>query len=427
LNSNDLRHKRGVLLRQAQQIVDKGKLSQEDEREYNRLIAESEELKKLIEHQELLDELNRSLPKPGEDNSLIPFTKTKPKEEWRNAITDEAVRVYRPDEEIRRLGKNGEENFSIGRFIKGVTTGDWKGAEVERRTMVEGTLGSGGYLVPAPLSNEIINLARNKAAVVQAGARTVIMDASTLKIARVAGDFAPYWRAENEAITVSDMSFETVTFEARTLAAYGKMSIELAEDAPNIDVVIRDSLASALALELDRVALLGSGSGAEPTGLANVAGITELEMGENGGALTDYDKLVDLYYAIAAANGQANAAIMAPRTAGELEKLKEATGNINPAKAPESWVGLKKFVTNQIPIDQVQGTSDDASTVFMGDFSKLMVGMRTPLVIELSRVAHDGTDSAFNKMQVHIRAYLRADVQLAVPAHLGQLIGIIPA
>jgi hypothetical protein len=54
-----------------------------------------------------------------------------------------------------------------------------------------------------------------------------------------------------------------------------------------------------------------------------------------------------------------------------------------------------------------------------------MIGLRTNLVMEVSRVAADGTDSAFANGQVWIRAYLRADVQLAHPKAFNVLTGIL--
>ena len=45
--------------------------------------------------------------------------------------------------------------------------------------------------------------------------------------------------------------------------------------------------------------------------------------------------------------------------------------------------------------------------------------------MEISRVAADSTGSAFTNAQVRIRAYLRADVQLAHPAAFVVLNGIL--
>jgi len=45
-----------------------------------------------------------------------------------------------------------------------------------------------------------------------------------------------------------------------------------------------------------------------------------------------------------------------------------------------------------------------------------MVGVRTSFRLEVSRTAADSSSSAFSNLQIFVRAYLRADVQLAHPA-----------
>ena len=60
------------------------------------------------------------------------------------------------------------------------------------------------------------------------------------------------------------------------------------------------------------------------------------------------------------------------------------------------------------------------SSVFIGDFTQLMIGLRTSFRLEVSRVAGD----AFTNLQVWIRAYLRADIQLAHPEAFCVLTGV---
>ncbi len=66
------------------------------------------------------------------------------------------------------------------------------------------------------------------------------------------------------------------------------------------------------------------------------------------------------------------------------------------------------------------GSSNDCSTAFVGDFSQMLLGVRTELTLEASRVA----DDAFEKMAVLIRGYLRCDVAVLRPQHFTKIIGI---
>jgi HK97 family phage major capsid protein len=85
---------------------------------------------------------------------------------------------------------------------------------------------------------------------------------------------------------------------------------------------------------------------------------------------------------------------------------------------------MRKLVTAQIPENLTQGTSTDSSEAYVRQWNELLIGMRQRLVIEASREASDATDSAFRQLQVHIRAYLRADVAVAHPAAFVVITGI---
>ena len=71
------------------------------------------------------------------------------------------------------------------------------------------------------------------------------------------------------------------------------------------------------------------------------------------------------------------------------------------------------------------GVGTNESEAYIGDFSQVLVGMRSDLVIEASREATIGSDNAWAQLQVHIRAYLRADVALLHPEHFVVLSGIL--
>jgi len=254
-----------------------------------------------------------------------------------------------------------DQPLSFGRYLKGLATGNWDGAEHER-ALSEGTATAGGHLVPTPLSARVIDLARNQTRVFQAGAITVPMTAQTLKLARLTGEGSPAWKAENATITAADMTFDSVTFTARTLVRLVTLSVELFEDAdPSSEDVIARSFASQLALELDRVALRGSGTTPEPRGVLNTSGITTTTHGANGANITNYDWFVDAAGAVLANNFDPNAHIVAPRTVTSLAKLKEATTNAYMAP-PISL--LPRLPTKQIPINLTVGTSTDASEIY---------------------------------------------------------------
>lgn len=327
----------------------------------------------------------------------------------------------RMSEYVRGTYPAEHEGLSLGKFVRGFVTGQWENADLERRAMAEGSVGSGGAMVPTPLSARVIDLIRNQSVVMRAGATTVPMSAPTLKLARLTTDPTAAWTAENATITSSDGVFEAVDFTARKLAALVKISTELIEDS-NADAVIENALAQVLALELDRVALFGTGTAPQPKGIHAYATsiIAETSMGTNGAQLTSFDPFSDAYFAIMGNNITPKVVIYSPRTAKSVDLLKSSV-DLTPLPPPESFKNLTKLVSNQISNALTQGSSSVASSAFVGDFAGLGIGMRTQLVIEASREA--GT--AFQDGQVWIRAYLRGDVQLLRPTAFNVIRGIL--
>jgi HK97 family phage major capsid protein len=301
-----------------------------------------------------------------------------------------------------------DEPLSFDRYLRGMATGQWDGADHER-ALAESSIGAGGALVPAPLSARVIDLARNRTVVFRAGAQTVPMTSATLALARLTSEGSPAWKSENAAITPGDMVFDRVTFTARTLVRTILLSVELFEDAdPSSEDVIARSFAGQMAVELDRAALLGSGTPPEPRGVVNQSGITTTTHGANGTGITNYDFWLDAIGAVRAAGFEPNAHIQAPRSSTSLSKLKEATTNAYLAP-PASM--LPMFTTRSVPITLTTGTSTDTSYLFTAQWDQLMVGIRTDFTLRFL-----GERFLADTLSYSFVAYLRADIQLAQPS-----------
>ena len=333
------------------------------------------------------------------------------------------VRFLTRGQRLADLVERSPEPFDLGKAIRGKITCNWSGAEAEKRALSEGLDTAGGFLIPEPVSAQIIDVARNLSCILQAGARTVPMDTNNLSLARLDSDPKAVWRVENAAIDEDDlMAFYKITLTAHTVAALVRMSIELLEDAPNVGPLTQKAISQALALELDRVGMFGSGSGAEPEGIFENADVPVISLGTNGGQIS-LDSLLEGKRTVLDANGTPGAMIYAPRTWEELAKLKDGEGQYF-STWPGGLSALKQLISNQVPINQVQGEASDASCLLMGDFGNVLLGMRTQTMIEATRVG--GADT-FSKLQVLVRAYLRADFAIVRATQLCVIKGIIPA
>jgi HK97 family phage major capsid protein len=268
----------------------------------------------------------------------------------------------------------------------------------------------------------------------RAGAQTIPMTSSTLSLAKKDSDLTGYWYGEEtrtSGLTESGLTLMRLLLQAKTLAVLGRASVELAEDAPNFGDVMAQEIAATMALELDRAVLFGiAASGWE--GLRNwitvdpTHSLNEVVAGANGAHLTAYTWFVQAIQKVLEGNypGTIDAltAVMAPRTWSTVEQLTEATTNA-PLRGPDSYNGLRKLVSSQLPITETQGSAQDASTVFVGDFSQIVVGMRTEQTLEISREAGD----AFTRLHVLYRGYLRADWSVLQPKWLTRIVGITVA
>lgn len=344
----------------------------------------------------------------------------------------ESIRMLSPSESLRSVTPNTlpdnakPSEFDWGRAIKGMALGDWRGADLERRTLVGGSGAAGGYLIPDVLAADVVDLARNQSVIFKAGARTIPMPAGDLSIARLTSDPTAYWTPEAQEITEdSAMAFGAFVLKAKKLACLLTTSVEVIEDAQGLDGIIRNAVAQSIALKLDYAILRGEGGPTQVQGLitwvGQTPGVQAVEPGNNGAALSGYDNFLDAMGKVYEANGDPRTAIYAPRTWKELQKLKEAVSgkNLDP---PPAFVALEKFVSNQISVTLAYGSADDASEAWLGDFRTLLVGVRTEMQLEVSRVSGDN----LKKGLVSLRAYTRADFVPLQPAHICWIGGIIP-
>jgi HK97 family phage major capsid protein len=305
--------------------------------------------------------------------------------------------------------------FGLTDLLRGYAFGPSN--EAEKRAMTVGTASTGGVLVPIPLSAQVFDRLRARTVLLQAGARIVPMDSTTMRIARITGDPTAAWRNEGAAITPADPTTDTVTLTARSLAAMIQVNRELLEDAPNAESVVTNVLAQAMAVQLDAAGLVGSGTPPTPQGIRGATGVTQVSMGVNGATFTAWGPVLDLVRDLEIANaGTVTAMVAHPRTWRAVNGLVDTTNQ--PLLAPPRIADVPRLATTSLPITETQGTSTDASPLFAGDFSEVMLGLRTDLRIQML----DQTYAANG--QVGFLAWMRADWQLARPAAVGRLIGV---
>lgn len=279
-----------------------------------------------------------------------------------------------------------EQPLSLGKYLRGALTGRWDGAEDELRVsnaLSGASSAAGGILIPEILSGEVVDLARAQTRVIQAGARVVPMANRKVTIPKWVTDPVPEWRGENSPFAEDDGGMGSLEMSAKGLGVVTKVSLELLEDT-NIEGELEAAFARSFAQVLDLAALYADGTNdaegnPRPTGVKSYPGVNVQAAATNGVAPT-WATLVDSVGRVRDANEDPNAQIMADRTARTLAML---TGGDGQYVAPPSYLdGITRYVTGQVPTNLTTGTSTgNTSDVFTGDWSKLLIGVRSELRI----------------------------------------------
>jgi HK97 family phage major capsid protein len=354
-----------------------------------------------------------------------------------NSASDDEPRLLRSGESfaehvrerrgayVGNFGQRGYDDGSLGRVLGALISGDRSHlSDIEQRAMAEGA-GSGQYLIAPELSSMVIDAARAHAVAFKAGAMTLEMHEPITYIPRLDTPVVTEWHAENDTLAGSDQGWSRVTLSAKTVVAGPlKLSRELWEDTDGTEAgrVIADDLAKQLALALDFAVFEGIGASNEPLGIAGTSGVNALAMpGANGSAPTSYDEVVKAVYAVQAANGpMSTAAVMHPTIAEAYALLVDTLGQ--PLRRPDAIANLPFLTTSQLKNTRTVGTSTDASNVYLGDFSQVVVGFRPSVQVRTQVLQERYADT----LSVGILAWLRCDVAVRRPEFLSIISGVLP-
>ncbi|MGQ0582780.1 MAG: phage major capsid protein [Reyranella sp.] len=319
--------------------------------------------------------------------------------------------LWAKDRLADRYRAAGGDPLPLAGIVRAMVTGRADSPAVER-ALATTPLTSGGYAVPAELSAEYLDLARAASVCIQAGAGTLEMASSTLRIARIDADPEPAFKAENAAFPISDMIFGGLDLTARTIGVVVKSSMELLADSELANQMLVQSLTAQMGLAMDIALLQGTGVAPNPTGILVNAGIGDVPV---GGALADYDAYLDAMALVEGANLTPKSVINHPANVNTLRKLATGlAGDITKAPPPPDYLALQRLMTTSMP----------AANALVGDFQWAALALREGITIEASRVAGDATGSAMVNGQVWVRAYARMDSAVLRPKAFAKLSGI---
>ena len=284
---------------------------------------------------------------------------------------------------------------------------------------------TGGALVAPAEQGELIELLRNKEALVNAGARVVPLPAQgRIKYPRQTSASNTYWVGENAPITESNIGTGEVTLQAKKLAVLIKAPNELIRFAsPAAEALMRDDMTKSLALGLDLAGLEGAGGDTRPLGIINMPNVTQISSSKQT-ANGDYLVGQDAYRFVAAveeANAEFESFVMRPKTLYKYYQLRAdavAQGDSSGvflfnlireagADTPPTLAGYPTIKSTQVSQVRAKGSATNLTYIVAGMWSDLLIGMFGAIEFAATTMG----DTAFTNDQTWVRGILSADIQ----------------
>ena len=270
--------------------------------------------------------------------------------------------------------------------------------EVLQRDLTVGTGSAAGDLVFTDARpGSFIELLRNRLALSTLGVTMLTGLNGPVAIPRQTAGGTAYWVAEKGTLTESNPTVDQVNMTPKTLGAYTEFSRRLLlQSSIDVETMVRNELATVIALEIDRAALYGTGSNSQPQGLKFVTGINT----ENFGAASPtYVELVAMETSINADNADIGA--MSYLTNSTRYGAFKTTAKIG---TEAQFVLEPGGTVNGYPV--VRSNQVETGDVFFGVWNQMLMGMWGALDLQVNPYALDTSGG--------VRVVALQDVDVAV-------------
>ncbi len=313
------------------------------------------------------------------------------------------------------------KNFLLAAKNRNSELNDFKSVLSEGSSSATG----GGYLVPTEFSAQVIRMMNDASPIMQI-ANILPMSSWKRQIPKQLTNLQVGWVAENGVKGITNPTFGQLEQTAKVLATVIKCTDELIRDsAINLTQFLSELVAEAMALEIERVALLG-GSNDPFTGVLNSSGVNQVSMAGNN---VSFDDIANLIFSLSEANSKDGVIVLSRAGLNKLMKLKDSNGNYiwappsmgNPATI---W-NTPYVVSSQIPNTVTDGgalTGGSGTIAFFGRFNKnLIISPREEMTVKVSQDAAswNTTDSALESAFMTDQTWLRFTQALSVDVTFG--------
>ena len=306
-----------------------------------------------------------------------------------------------PDEKMNFRSKNIiglDDNLDLGKLIKGMAGKGWEDS-IKEQAYFRNSMSAGGtkVVIPTPLSESIIDLARSQSAIL--GSIPIIpMENNNLSVVVQNKDAEAYFVAEEEEITESEAVFGAAKLYGKTIAILIPLTEQLLDSTSNLTEQLENSCARGIASALDKALLYGTGNGTEEAKeIKGLSAYSEINSVTHEGTV-DYDFILKGIGEVKKNNIEPTNIAFNTTVGTNLSLSKDSTGQyITPP------VILSNYITTQS-----NNIKDKEALIF--DKDSLVIGMNKDITIEYG---HYG--NSFKKLMKGLRIHMRVDLGVLRP------------
>lgn len=376
-------------------------------------------------------------------------------EQFQAAIMDKIVARHSSPEALE-IGMNQKEkaSYSMQRAIAACITGDWSQAGLERaaseavakrtgftpegffvpmeasylRAFTVGTPGTADNLIQTSvLGNEFVDVLRNALVLNRLGIRVLGGLTGNIAIPRKTAGSTVASYSEIAAITASNPTTTQISLTPKRVGAqvlYSKQAV--IQGNLDVEMMLRDDLAQGTAVQIENLAINGTGASNQPRGLFNFVGIGSVVGGTNGAQIA-WSHLVDLESACANANAEPDARagyLVNTKSRGWCKKTVRSTYlDFIWDKGEQPLNSYRAGITNNVPSNGTKGTSSGicSSIAFASDWADMVLGLFGGLDVVVDQYTQAGTG------QVVITANQFIDVACRQPASFAAMTDALTA
>jgi HK97 family phage major capsid protein len=213
------------------------------------------------------------------------------------------------------------------------------------------------------------------------------------------------WVAEGSSVLANDpMSFDSVTLSPKHAGGKAEMSRQLIQQSsPDVEQLVRDDLAFAIAQAIDGALIKGGGSN-EPKGILS-------SIGSNGGVQSaslstlSWANILGMIEKAELENAPVANWLTSPEVKTKLASTLKASGIAGYLYEGGRMAELPLFSTNQVP------TASAGGKLILGDWSQVMLGIWS----EVDLLVNPYAEPAYSRGGVLVRIMSTVDIALRHP------------